>query len=616
MYYKKYLLSLLLTTAVLGSQAQFHVPTGERIFVTAADELHVQENLENSGTIDRITLSGSAAHSISGTGSIFHLKVNKTTNPATISSGRQSIISTLDLTAGTLDAGAGLLRLKSLSTGTAQVLRHTGVGTGNIIGTVQVERYMASGKKQQWRLLGFPYSTSVQISSLQGMGMEFSPGVQTIMYFKESDDNAVYGNGGTRNNGYKTYTSTLDYITAGTGVAAWVFAPTGTTAQSGGNLTDSVTLVSSGTLQEDGSAVVYNLSFSSELPDGKRGWNLVANPFASPVNWTGVTRNNIGGTIYRWDPIATDWTTHNGTDGTGSATDAIIESGTSFFVIASAASPMLTFPQTAKTTSNAIFTHLSKAPFRLDIPGERIPAAVKGLGIRVAARGPGNPFPSDVYVDLSKSDASPAFDPAYDAVSMGRTSGVGLSIAGTGDRQYAMQYDRPITSTGSEKRYYPINISSPAKGVVNMTLKTEGAWNPLNSVALIDKKEGKTLLMKGGQLTHGFTLDELKSEGRFILAINHVKLSADGQSPAFEVKALGNPVTTSVIDLLVTHPTASAKRWRVVDAMGRETGMGVFASDAGIQHRLTVPGMRNPGAYVVQVEMDNGETQHVRILKN
>ena len=92
-------------------------------------------------------------------------------------------------------------------------------------------------------------------------------------------------------------------------------------------------------------------------------------------------------------------------------------------------------------------------------------------------------------------------------------------------------------------------------------------------------------------------------------------MTADGQSPAFDVKALGNPVTTSVIDLMITHPTASAKRWRVVDAMGRETGAGAFASDAGIQHRLTVPGMRNPGAYVVQIEMDNGETQQVRIVK-
>jgi len=94
-----------------------------------------------------------------------------------------------------------------------------------------------------------------------------------------------------------------------------------------------------------------------------------------------------------------------------------------------------------------------------------------------------------------------------------------------------------------------------------------------------------------------------------------VKLSADGQSTAFEVKLLGNPVTTSVIDLLVSHPTAAPKRWRLVDATGREAGMGVFATEAGIQHRLTVPGMRSSGVYVLQVEMDNGATQQVNVMK-
>jgi hypothetical protein len=59
-----------------------------------------------------------------------------------------------------------------------------------------------------------------------------------------------------------------------------------------------------------------------------------------------------------------------------------------------------------------------------------------------------------------------------------------------------------------------------------------------------------------------------------------------------------------------------AKRWRVVDAAGRETGQGSFSASGGLQHRLTVPGMRNTGAYIVQVVMDNGETQQVRILKN
>ena len=172
----KYLLLGLILKIGPAAQAQFHVPTGERIFVTAADELHVQENLENSGTIDRITLSGSAAQSITGTGSIFHLKVNKTTNPATISSGTQSIFSTLDLTAGTLTVGAsGNLLLKSLSTGTAQVLAHTGVGTGTVTGTVKVERYInVHNRKKQWRLLGFPYSSATVLNTISGIGIDFS----------------------------------------------------------------------------------------------------------------------------------------------------------------------------------------------------------------------------------------------------------------------------------------------------------------------------------------------------------------------------------------------------------------------------------------------------------
>lgn len=79
--------------------------------------------------------------------------------------------------------------------------------------------------------------------------------------------------------------------------------------------------------------------------------------------------------------------------------------------------------------------------------------------------------------------------------------------------------------------------------------------------------------------------------------------------------APGNPVTGNTIDLLLTHPTAAAKRWWVIDITGREAGTGTFAKDAGVQYRLAVPGMRNPGAYVLQVEMDNGKTRQLRILK-
>jgi hypothetical protein len=342
----------------------------------------------------------------------------------------------------------------------------------------------------------------------------------------------------------------------------------------------------------------------------------VANPYASTIDWMspGVVKTNIA-VVYRYDPELTRWTTHNETSGTNSA-DRYIESGAGFFVQATGPSPALTIQQSAKTTTNTGFTHFTRAP-RLNIqPGERTPGGLTLSGIRVTAKGATDIAGDEVYVDLSRSDASAGFDPQYDAESMGRTAGTGLAVGMDNGKGYAMQFDRPIVETGTEKRYFPLIITSQVKGASSLTLQTEGKWNPLNSVALIDTKEGKTLLMNGGQLAHNFTLDELKSEGRFLLAINHVKLSADGQSPAFEVKALGNPVTATVIDLLISHPTAMAKRWRVVDAAGRETGQGSFSASGGLQHRLTVPGMRNPGAYIVQVEMDNGETQQVRIIKN
>ena len=608
----RFLSIFLLTFVILEAQAQFYVASGERIVVTAADELTVAENLENTGTIDRITLSGSAAQAISGTGTIYHLKVNKTANPATISSGTQSIVSTLDLTAGTLTVGAsGNLRLKSLSTGTARVLQHTTAGT--VTGTVQVERYInVHNRKKQWRLLGFPYSTATTLSSITGIGMDFSASTKSVMYYNESGDNGSYGTSGARNSGYVSYTSATESIVSKIGVAAWIYGTSGTAAA--GTMSDSLVIVSSGTLLEDGNTVSLPVTYSSG--NTNKGWNLVANPFASTIDWMSndIVKTNIS-VIYRYDPENTLWTTHNGTVGTNSA-DRYIESGAGFFVQTTGASPALTIPQTAKTTTNTAFTHFERAP-RLNVtPAQRAPGGVNLSGIRLTAKGASDVAGDEVYVDLSRSDASAGFDPKYDAESMGRTGGAGLAVKLDNGKGYAMQFDRPITETGADKRYYPLILTTPAKGAATLSLQTEGSWNPLNSVTLIDTKEAKTLLMKGGQLVHNFTLDELKSEGRFLLAINHIKLSADGQSPAFEVKALGNPVTTSVIDLLISHPTASAKRWRVVDAAGREAGQGSFSASGGLQHRLAVPGMRNTGAYIVQVEMDNGEKQQVRILRN
>jgi hypothetical protein len=111
-------------------------------------------------------------------------------------------------------------------------------------------------------------------------------------------------------------------------------------------------------------------------------------------------------------------------------------------------------------------------------------------------------------------------------------------------------------------------------------------------------------------------MDSLKLEGRFLLAINHVKVDRESGLPASEMKLLGNPVQGSVLDLLLTHPTAQPRQWSVVDMTGRTVAAGRFTQVASdVQHRLPVPGLRTTGSYVLQVELDNGERRQLRFLK-
>jgi hypothetical protein len=160
-------------------------------------------------------------------------------------------------------------------------------------------------------------------------------------------------------------------------------------------------------------------------------------------------------------------------------------------------------------------------------------------------------------------------------------------------------------------------VLAVATPIDRLELRTEGDWNPLNSVSLIDRKEGSTILMQGGRLTYPFTMDELKSADRFQLAINHVKVDGTDALPGFDVRLLGNPVRDERIDLLLVHPSAQPKTWSVMDNTGRTVGRGGFSGGKwDMQHRVTVPGMRQPGMYVLKVEMDNGEERSVQVVRN
>jgi hypothetical protein len=597
--------------------SQLYVSGSSTLYVQSGDVLFATGDVENNGTISRITLSGSSTQALSGSGTIQHLKVNKSSGTASIAIGsNQSVSETLDLTSGILASNASLT-LKSSATGSARVLSHT--AAGSLTGVVTVEKYIdVAGRPHQWRTLGFPYSSDLALSAVSGFAVDYTAGSKSMMYFNEGADDGAYGASGSRNGGYVSFSAATESITAGRGVMAWLYGNAGGRAGSG-TMSGGLTILSSGTLNESGSAISLPVTYNpTPVNPANRGWNLVSNPFVSNIDWNSadIVKTKIGTTIYRWNPLSASWTTYNGLTGTPAGVDQYIEAGTSFFVKATDASPVLTIPQSAKTATSSGFIHAQRAPRISAIPGEKVSSDNGLAGIRLVIQGQGNPYPDEAYLDLSRSDASAGFDSRYDAVSMDRSSGPGVGVLGKDGRSFTLQFDLPLNETSAEARYYPLRITAPFKGEHHIIVKPEGRWDPRHSVALIDKFSNKTLLLRQDSLNYVFTPESTKLDNRFVLAINHVRVYDPSANEAVEMKILGNPVSGTKLNFSFYSPNSMPRRWRMLDMVGRQLGTGLLESESqNIQYQVTLPSLIPAGTYLLLIETASGEIWKERFIK-
>ena len=517
---------------------------------------------------------------------------------------------------------AGNLVLASNATATATVASHTAAAT--IDGNVTVQRHFASvdpidasARNKQWRFIGFPYSTPTLISGITGIN--YSVVTPTMMRWRDVFANGSLGTGGTRNAGYALYTGAGQAITSGDGLVAWIYDNSGVSPTSG-SLGGAQTMVTSGVLNESGAAFTKALGYddlAAVIADA--GWNLISNPFAATIDWNNaaIVKNRITGSIYRWDPQAANWTTFNGTVGTGLG-DQYIESGSSFFVKANAVGANVSFGQDAKVlaTTSGLY-QFGKNGSKLELAQQKVGANQKPAvtGLRFKASGPGNPIPAEAFLGLSVNDATAAFDDKYDAFNKGRASGANVAIQGQDKNNFAMQFDKPIVENGKEKRYYPLTVTVPEAGKTKLEMNVEGTWNSLNKVYLIDNKEGKTIPLSGNKLSYEFTMAATEESDRFVLAINHVNVAEKSGITATDVRVMNNPVRADVIDAIIAHPTAKAKSYSVVNASGATVNKGSIEDNNSVQHRLGFGKSNANGVMYLRVDFENGDSKTVKFIK-
>lgn len=356
------------STSQATRRPQFHnltIQTGASVTLNNQGWIEVTRNLTNNGTFTMPSNSGvnfrgtSGSQQIGGTAAktVFG-SILRSNNTSTITLNHA--IDVLDSirfvgTNGRLNTNGNILTLKSSASLKARIAR-TGTGTAvnSIIGNIRVENFVSSGSTG-WTNLGVSGVTGNTIANWDGQFPMTCNGCTNGTTTAGGPFASICFYNETLNGGAEYVTaSSSNPINPGTGL--WVYMGTGQVT------TNNVTITVSGGVSQGSVSVPITRTGSSANP----GYNLVANPYPSPIRWQSVYNTagnsaNIHSSIHVYNPDIAATSVFNAVTGltTGGAGAAnCIPMGQGFYVEKLAVgSGNIVFAPIVKTHSNtAAFT--------------------------------------------------------------------------------------------------------------------------------------------------------------------------------------------------------------------------------------------------------------------
>ncbi len=287
---------------------------------------------------------------------IKNLSINKT-NGVRFGNDVISVSEVLSLINGSLNTNNNLVLLSS-STNTARVAKVTGAITGN----VTVQRFIPGGNnKRQWRFLSAPVNVagSIALSQYQDDIFVTAPtqaaGGFDVNPFASNASIRTYTESvsGSLNNGWTNPTNINNTIATGTGAEVFVRGSRNL-ANPFFNWTvpDNVTIDYVGALNTG--TITPTISFTNTGSGTNDGFNLVGNPYASPINFdtVGWTKTNIENKYWCFNPNTTLWGSYNANNGESiNGMSKYISSGQAFFVRATASAPVIRLTEDVKSVA-------------------------------------------------------------------------------------------------------------------------------------------------------------------------------------------------------------------------------------------------------------------------
>ena len=337
-----------------------------------------------------VILSNASTGSINGggTNNFFNLTSNSGNNTLNTSA---TLAGTLTIPAGNFNTTGQSFTLISDASNTGRIAVIT---APRFTGNITMQRHIP-GTTTGWGLLGSCITTTLAswTDDFATSGFTGSTGpaggfVSIYSYLETAP--GVFDNPAA----YVSATNVTNSVAIGSG--RWVYLGTGpittsditvdvTGAPKIGNHNFGVTFTASGGASED-------------------GWNLVANPYPSNIDWnaaSGWTKSNVSGTIYIWNADFNQFATWNGTSGTNGGS-RFIASSQGFYVQTTAAAPVLSCTENVKTATSATMLRESQNNGN----GDMIRFIVKGQ----------NQYDETLFG--FKDEATAGFDVEFDAVKM------------------------------------------------------------------------------------------------------------------------------------------------------------------------------------------------------
>jgi hypothetical protein len=415
---------------------------------------------------------------------------------------KTKVYGTITAASGSLVASGNLV-IVSDAAGTGRI----GEGAGSITGNVTVQRYVPACQRR-WRFLAAPVNNAtladlkneIQITGSGGINNGFDASGSNAASVYWYDETMITGD---MNTGWKAANNINNPIKAGLGYRIFIRGSRDAGRLNGTlNTQDAVTLDFNGTVNSGDIDMkpTYTVSGNS----ANDGWNLMGNPYASPIDWNkfyddAADYTNLSPIIYVYNANSNSYVAYNALSNSGTLNGGIIPSGAAFYVKAWSQATMV-MKEKYKVGSN---------PTALFKTGEY---ADRDFRIRMTM----DTINQDEMVLKYIDDATPAKD-AYDIDKMW---GAEVNIATLGsDKSYLALNAKPFRGEGDT-----VKLSVWARSTGNYTMSFVNAADFASNLPLylLDYYNGNIIdLRNDTSYTFKVTMTDASSFGdsRFELIV-------------------------------------------------------------------------------------------------